>query len=142
MQSYKERPLSRHENQVRLLFVHADEVIRKLEMLNTSAGKLEHLAVMINGAVGAPGVIEVVESLAYELNKVERRCGRALSRDMSDISERLTKIESFINEKTVAMTSNNRGVNRVRVWVAVATALLLGSSVPAILYMTLVRGMQ
>ena len=40
MQNYRDRPLSRHENQIRLLFMHADELIQKLEVLNSSADKL------------------------------------------------------------------------------------------------------
>lgn len=98
MQSNKARPLTKHENLLRLLFEHADEIINNLEFLNESAQKLERLELLINGFDGTPGLLEVVEALTYEVNRVERRAGRSSNLDVSDIYSRLTRVESVLDE--------------------------------------------
>lgn len=98
MQSNKDRPLTKHENLLRLLFEHADEIINKLEFLNESAQKLERLELLINGFDGTPGLLEVVEALTYEVNRVERRAGRSSNLDVTDIYNRLTRVESVLDK--------------------------------------------
>lgn len=98
MQYTKNRPLTKHENLLRLLFEHADEIINKLDFLSESAQKLERLELLINGFDGAPGLIEVVEALIYEVNRVERRAGRSLNLDVADIYSRLTRVKSVLDE--------------------------------------------
>lgn len=100
MQDYRGRPLTRHEIQVRLLFQHADEIIKKLEFLNFSADKLERLELMINGFDGAPGLIELIEGMSFEINRLERWGGRASNMDFSEVSLRLSKIESLLDRNT------------------------------------------
>ena len=140
MQNYRDRPLSRHENQIRLLFMHADELIQKLEVLNSSADKLGHLEVMINGVVGAPGLIEVVESLASQITRVERWSERASGLNVSDISKRLTKIECFLvhNQKSIEA----KGGGSVNVWVAAANiiAFTWGVTVMGMFHMLYAHG--
>lgn len=141
MQNYKDRPLTRHENQLRLLFMHADELIQKLEVLNCSADKLDHLAVMINGVVGAPGLIEVVESLASQINKVERWSDRASGLNLSGVSNRLTKIESFLvkNQKSIEL----KGGGSINVWFVAANVIAFtwGVTVMGMLHMLYAHGM-
>ncbi len=140
MQNYRDRPLSRHENQIRLLFMHADELIQKLEVLNSSADKLDHLEVMINGVVGAPGLIEVVESLASQIRRVERWSERASGLNLSDISNRLAKIESFLVQNQKSIEAERRG--SVNVWVAAANiiAFTWGVTVMGMLHMLYAHG--
>ncbi|WP_162988067.1 hypothetical protein [Stutzerimonas urumqiensis] len=98
MQSGNSRPLTKHENLLRLLFEHADEIIDKLEFLNESARKLDRVELLINGFDGAPGLIEVVESLTYEVNRVERRAGRPSNSDVQNIIIRLARVESILDK--------------------------------------------
>jgi len=98
MQSINARPLTKHENLLRLLFEHADEIIDKLEFLNESARKLDRVELLINGFDGAPGLIEVVESLTYEVNRVERRAGRPSNSDVQNIIIRLARVESILDK--------------------------------------------
>lgn len=137
MQSYKDRPLTRHEILIRLLFEHADEVIKKLEFLNESANKLEHLELMINGFDGAPGLIEVVEALTYEINRVERRVGRSSSLDMTDISHRLARAESIL-DKVVGSESVKQGNQKINLGVGrKITALMWVASLLGLLNLSL-----
>ncbi|MDT4846683.1 hypothetical protein FQZ97_807160 [compost metagenome] len=98
MRNYKNRPLTRSENILRLLFEHADEVIDRLEFLNLSANKLERLELLINGFEGTPGLLEVMEALTYEVNRFERRAGRSSNMDMAEICSRLVRIESVLDK--------------------------------------------
>jgi len=98
MQSSNARPLTKHENLLRLLFEHADEIIDKLEFLNESARKLDRVELLINGFDGAPGLIEVVESLTYEVNRVEHRAGRPSNSDVQNIIIRLARVESILDK--------------------------------------------
>lgn len=111
MQDYRSRPLTRHEIQVRLLFQHADEIIKKLEFLNYSADKLERLEVMINGFDGAPGLIELVEGMSFEINKLERWGGRTSNVDLSEVSLRLSKVESLLDRNTSAVEVKQKDQN-------------------------------
>lgn len=111
MQDYRSRPLTRHEIQVRLLFQHADEIIKKLEFLNYSADKLERLEVMINGFDGAPGLIELVEGMSFEINKLERWGGRTSNVDLSEVSLRLSKVESLLDKNTSAVEVKQKDQN-------------------------------
>lgn len=111
MQDYRSRPLTRHEIQVRLLFQHADEIIKKLEFLNYSADKLERLEVMINGFDGAPGLIELVEGMSFEINRLERWGGRASNVDLSEVSLRLSKVESLLDRNTSAVEVKQKDQN-------------------------------
>ncbi|WP_341303206.1 hypothetical protein [Pseudomonas sp. TMP25] len=81
---------------IRLLFEHADEILKKLEFLNESASKFERLELMINGFDGSPGLIEVVEILSFEIKKFERR-GHSSNQYVADMSDRLLRIESMID---------------------------------------------
>lgn len=141
MQGYKERPLSRHENQLRLLFMHADELIQKLEVLNCSADKLDHLEVMINGVVGAPGLIEVVESLASQINRVDRWSERASGLNLSGISNRLTKIEYLLVQNKKSVELKSRG--SINVWVVAANVIAItwGVAVMGMLHVLYAHGM-
>lgn len=96
MRGCNERPLTRHEILIRLLFEHADEILKKLEFLNESANQLERLELMINGFDGSPGLIEVVEILSFEIKKFERR-GHSSNQYVADISDRLLRVESMID---------------------------------------------
>ncbi len=96
MQSSKARPLTKRENLLRLLFEHADEIIDKLEFLNESARKLDRLEILINGFDGAPGLIETVDALTYEVNRVERRACRSSNLDVPNIICRLASVESIL----------------------------------------------
>ena len=98
MEINKSRPLTKHENLLRLLFEYADEIIDRLGFLNDSALKLERIELMINGVEGAPGLLEVVEALTYEVNRVERRILRSSVLDVSDISVQLLRIESVLDK--------------------------------------------
>lgn len=98
MQSINARPLTKHENLLRLLFEHADEIIDKLEFLNESARKLDRIEILINGFDGTPGLIEVVEALTYEVNRVERRAGRPSNSDVQNIIIRLARVESILDK--------------------------------------------
>ncbi len=98
MEINKSRPLTKHENLLRLLFEYADEIIDRLGFLNDSALKLERIELMINGVDGAPGLLEVVEALTYEVNRVERRILRSSVLDVSDISMQLLRIESVLDK--------------------------------------------
>lgn len=111
MQDYRGRPLTRHEIQVRLLFQHADEIIKKLEFLNYSADKLERLEVMINGFDGAPGLIELVEGMSFEINKLERWGGRTSNVDFSEVSLRLSKVEALLDRNTSAVEVKQKDQN-------------------------------
>ena len=111
MQDYRSRPLTRHEIQVRLLFQHADEIIKKLEFLNYSADKLERLEVMINGFDGAPGLIELVEGMSFEINRLERWGGRASNVDLSEVSLRLSKVESLLDRNISAVEVKQKDQN-------------------------------
>ena len=111
MQDYRSRPLTRHEIQVRLLFQHADEIIKKLEFLNYSADKLERLEVMINGFDGAPGLIELVEGMSFEINKLERWGARTSNVDLSEVSLRLSKVESLLDRNTSAVEVKQKDQN-------------------------------
>lgn len=98
MQSINARPLTKHENLLRLLFEHADEIIDKLEFLNESARKLDRIEILINGFDGTPGLIEIVEALTYEVNRVERRAGRPSNSDVQNIIIRLARVESILDK--------------------------------------------
>lgn len=98
MQSSNARPLTKHENLLRLLFEHADEIIDKLEFLNESARKLDRIEILINGFDGTPGLIEIVEALTYEVNRVERRAGRPSNSDVQNIIIRLARVESILDK--------------------------------------------
>lgn len=98
MQTNRTRPLTKRENLLRLLFEHADEIIDKLEFLNESAQKLDRVELLINGFDGTPGLVEVVEALAYEVNRVERRAGRSSDLDVQDMLSRLNRVESVLEE--------------------------------------------
>ncbi|PKG96276.1 hypothetical protein CXF92_00300 [Pseudomonas sp. Choline-3u-10] len=98
MQSSNARPLTKHENLLRLLFEHADEIIDKLEFLNESARKLDRIEILINGFDGTPGLIEIVEALTYEVNRVERRAGRPSDSDVQNIIIRLARVESILDK--------------------------------------------
>ncbi|MDD2162533.1 hypothetical protein N1078_18395 [Pseudomonas sp. MIL19] len=97
MQDCRGRPLTRHENNIRLLFQHADEIINKLEFLNSSADRLERIEVMINGLDGVPGLIELIEAMSFEINRLERWGWRASNVNINEVSNRLSKIESILN---------------------------------------------
>lgn len=97
MQEYRSRPLTRHENNIRLLFQHADEIINKLEFLNSSVDRLERIEVMISGLDGVPGLIELIEVMSFEINRIERWSWRASSVNINEVSNRLSKIESILN---------------------------------------------
>jgi len=136
MRNYNERPLTRHEILIRLLFEHADEIINKLEFLNESADKLVRLDVMINGFNGTPGLIEVVEALTFEVNRVERRCGRAPSLDDSGIRHILARTELMLSKVIDAQSviqANQRIYQRVErkveacMWMASLVFLLSAS---------------
>lgn len=98
MHSINARPLTKHENLLRLLFEHADEIIDKLEFLNESARKLDRIEILINGFDGTPGLIEIVEALTYEVNRVERRAGRPSNSDVQNIIIRLARVESILDK--------------------------------------------
>ncbi|MGE6994574.1 hypothetical protein ACQKIK_14385 [Pseudomonas sp. NPDC047961] len=100
MHSINARPLTKHENLLRLLFEHADEIIDKLEFLNESARKLDRIEILINGFDGTPGLIEIVEALTYEVNRVERRAGRPSNSDVQNIIIRLARVESILDKST------------------------------------------
>lgn len=140
MQSSNNRPLTRHENQMRLLFMHADEVIQKLEVLNYSVDKLDRLDVMINGVVGAPGLIEVVESLAFGIARVERLSGQVSSREVRDIADRLMRIESLMTDNNRPIEDEEKDTMSVVVAVAKVTAFMWGVSVMTILHISLAHG--
>lgn len=118
MQSSKARPLTKHENLLRLLFEHADEIIDKLEFLNESARKLDRVEILINGFDGAPGLIEVVEALVYEVNRVERRAGRSSDLDVLNMFSRLNGVESvleeFIGAESVRLKIQQNNVTALR----------------------------
>jgi len=118
MQSSNARPLTKHENLLRLLFEHADEIIDKLEFLNESARKLDRVDLLINGFDGAPGLIEVVESLTYEVNRVERRAGRSSDLDALDMLSRLKRVEyvleEFIGAESVRLKIQQNNVTALR----------------------------
>jgi hypothetical protein len=118
MRNSNQRPLTRHEILIRLLFEHADEIISKLEFLNESADRLLRLDVMINGFDGTPGLIEVVEALTFEVNRVERRCGRAPSLDNSGIRHILAKVELMLDEVISAqsISQTNKGLYQGAGW--------------------------
>jgi len=98
MQSSNARPLTKHENLLRLLFEHAGEIVDKLEFLNESARKLDRVELLINGFDGTPGLIEIVEALTYEVNRIERGAGRPSNLDVQDIIIRLARIESILDK--------------------------------------------
>jgi len=125
---------------MRLLFMHADEVIQKLEVLNYSVDKLDRLDVMINGVVGAPGLIEVVESLAFGIARVERLSGQVSSREVRDIADRLMRIESLMTDNNRPIEDEEKDTMSVVVAVAKVTAFMWGVSVMTILHISLAHG--
>jgi len=111
MHKFNERPLSRQENLMRLLFMHADELIEKLEILNKSADNLARIEVMVNGVDGAPGLIEVVECLAVEVKRVGRLRVHSSSQDMKEILGRLKRIEGFITDDKAVEKGKRISIN-------------------------------
>lgn len=99
MQDYRSRPLTRHENNIRLLFQHADEIVTKLDFLNSSVDKLERIELMINGFEGSPGMIELLEGVSFEINRLDRWSWRASGVSINEVLSKLEKIESMLNRQ-------------------------------------------
>ncbi len=121
------RPLTRHENQIRLLYEYVDEIIGRLDFINASVDKLERLEVMLHGAEGAPGLIETIEWLSFETSRVER-IGAVLSSNSSrELDERVLRIEELL-----AAYSKRREVRKKKTsvggfgWVLASFLLLIG----------------
>lgn len=126
MSDYK-RPLTRHENQIRLLYEYVDEIIGRLDFIKISVDKLERLEVMLHGAEGAPGLIETIEWLSYEVSRVER-IGTGLSSNSSrELDERLLNIEVLLAacSKIRAVRGNTTSVASFR-WILVSLLLFTG----------------
>lgn len=126
MSDYK-RPLTRHENQIRLLYEYVDEIIGRLDFIKISVDKLERLEVMLHGAEGAPGLIETIEWLSYEVSRVER-IGTGLSSNSSrELDERLMNIEVLLAacSKIRAVRVNKTSVASFR-WILVSLLLFTG----------------
>ena len=121
------RPLTRHENQIRLLYEYVDEIIGRLDFIKKSVDKLERLEVMLHGAEGAPGLIETIEWLSFEASRVER-IGAVLSSNSSrELDERVLRIEELL-----AAYSKRREVRKKKTsvggfgWVLASFLLLIG----------------
>lgn len=121
------RPLTRHENQIRLLYEYVDEIIGRLDFINASVDKLERLEVMLHGAEGAPGLIEIIEWLSFEASRVER-IGTVLSSNSSkELDERVLRIEELL-----AACSKRRAVRKKKNsvgsfgWILASFLLLIG----------------
>ncbi|MBD9399132.1 hypothetical protein [Pseudomonas sp. PDM11] len=121
------RPLTRHENQIRLLYEYVDEIIGRLDVIKASVDKLERLEIMLHGAEGAPGLIEVIEWLSFEVSRAES-IGTVLSSNSSrKLDERVLRIEELL-----AAYSKRRVVGRKKIsassfgWILVSFLLLIG----------------
>ena len=65
----------------------------------------------INGFDGAPGLIELVEGMSFEINRLERWGGRASNVDLSEVSLRLSKVESLLDRNTSAVEVKQKDQN-------------------------------
>lgn len=121
------RPLTRHENQIRLLYEYVDEIIGRLDVIKASVDKLERLEIMLHGAEGAPGLIEIIEWLSFEVSRVER-IGTGLSSNSSrDLDERLLKIEVLLAacSKRRALRGHKNSLASFR-WILASLLLFVG----------------
>ena len=126
MREFK-RPLTRHENQIRLLYEYVDEIIGRLDFIKKSVDKLERLEVMLHGAEGAPGLIETIEWLSFEVSRVERIGAEFSSNSSRELDERLLKIEVLLAtcSQIRAVKGNKNSVGGLR-WMLASLLLFIG----------------
>ncbi len=92
------RPLTRHENQIRLLYEYADDLIGRMELMKEAFDRMGRLQILMEGVDGAPGLIEILEWASSEVARVERIGVRLSVREVNDLQARLESIERKLDK--------------------------------------------